>query len=163
VANQSKNVTGGDVATKGVAPSDSPTDAQYRSEAGEATGGAKYRYESGSDAPAVLRRPDGFVTQDEADRLLDACQAAARRARDAFKEACEAPGPDDAEASFLAAKLKLEELWNFAYLRDRAFRDPSLCSGLPSRMPNYRPSRVCSGTYSVRRLPTCRGSFSTMP
>ncbi len=63
------------------------------------------------------------MTQDEADRMLDACQAAARRARDAFREACEALNSDDAEASFLASKDKLEELWKFAHLRDRPFRD----------------------------------------
>jgi hypothetical protein len=123
VASQSQNVTAGDVATKGIVPPDTPTDAPYCRDAADTTGGAKYGFESRLDAPAVLRRPEGFVSQDEADRMLDTCQAVARRARDAFKEACEASSPDDAEASFLASKDKLEELWKYAHLRDRPFRD----------------------------------------
>jgi hypothetical protein len=123
VASQKQNVTAGDVATQGIVSSSTPAETQYRSDTTDTTGGAKYRFESRADAPAVLRRRESFVTQDEADRMLDACQAVARRTRDAFKEACEALSPDDAEASFLASKDKLEELWKYAHLRDRPFRD----------------------------------------
>jgi hypothetical protein len=122
MAGRGHNATGGDIVAEGLAPSDTPTENQYRS-GGKDGPETKYKYESGTDIPAVLRRPDGYVPQDEAERMLDACQTLARRARDAFKEACEAASPDEAEASFLTAKHKLRELWNYAHLRDRAFRD----------------------------------------
>src|SRR5262249_42073445 len=43
--------------------------------------------------------------------------------RDAFQEACAAITPDEAEAAFASTKRLVEELWEYAYLRDRPFRD----------------------------------------
>jgi hypothetical protein len=84
---------------------------------------SRYRYESDASEPDVLKKSDRFLAPDEADRMLEACQAVARRARDCFKEACESEEPDEAETSYLAAKDKLEELRGYAHLRDRVFRD----------------------------------------
>jgi hypothetical protein len=47
----------------------------------------------------------------------------ARRANEAFRDACEAQDGDEAEPNFLAAKKLTENLWEYAYLRDRPFRD----------------------------------------
>ncbi|HJT76146.1 MAG TPA: hypothetical protein VJ739_03000 [Gemmataceae bacterium] len=67
---------------------------------------------------------DGQVRGVElAQELRDSCVALARRARDAFKDACSAGMPDEVEASFASAKGLIQELWEFAYLRDRPFRD----------------------------------------
>jgi len=60
----------------------------------------------------------------EKTRLLrDDCVAMARRASEAFADACEAETEDEAEASFLVAKRFVENLWEYAYLRDQPFRD----------------------------------------
>lgn len=72
-------------------------------------------------APAVGE--DSIQGAEQASELRDACVALARRARDAFKEACSSETPDEAEASFASAKSVVEELWEYAYLRDRPFRD----------------------------------------
>lgn len=78
-------------------------------------------YRSLADEPTVLRKET--KAKDKADELLLASRALARRARDAFKEACESTDADEAEASFLAVKQSLTELADYLYLRDRAFRD----------------------------------------
>jgi hypothetical protein len=49
--------------------------------------------------------------------------ALSRRARDAFRDACSSEDADEAEANFASAKSFIEELWEYAYLRDRPFRD----------------------------------------
>ncbi len=49
--------------------------------------------------------------------------ATARRSRDAFRDACAAASPDDAEANFAECRAKLVDLWRFARLRDQPFRD----------------------------------------
>jgi hypothetical protein len=71
-----------------------------------------------------------FEGKEEADRrpqpkeeLRDACVSLARRARDAFSEACSSDDPDEADSSFASAKSLLDQLWDYAYLRDRPFRD----------------------------------------
>jgi hypothetical protein len=60
---------------------------------------------------------------EQAEELRDACLALARRARDAFREACSSNRPDEADASYASARGLLEDLWEYAYLRDRPFRD----------------------------------------
>lgn len=120
---QRGDITSGDVRTNRIVRADSPIEGEYRRDVGETAGGEKPNYQQATLDPAVLQQPDRLIPQDEADRLLDACQAVARRARDAFKEACTATNVDDAEASFLSVKHKLDELWGYARLRDRHFRD----------------------------------------
>ncbi len=60
---------------------------------------------------------------DEARELRDACVSLARRAGDAFSEACESTALDEADSNFSSSKGTLEELWGYAALRDRPFRD----------------------------------------
>ena len=60
---------------------------------------------------------------EQARELRDVCVELARRAKNAFIDACSSAGPDEAETSFISAKSLLEELWDYAYLRDRPFRD----------------------------------------
>jgi hypothetical protein len=120
VGEQKRNETGAELVAKGSFSSDQSTDVLYLTGAPD---GQKYRYESKSETPEVLRRSVGNGTPDQAETLMDACQGIARRARDAFKEACEIADVDQAEANFLEAKDKLKDLWNYAYLRDRPFRD----------------------------------------
>lgn len=83
----------------------------------------EYRPTSEHPEAAIYHPESGLVAGPEADRPIETSQVLARRARDAFREACEATDPDQAEASFLAARYKLEELWQYAPVRDRAFRD----------------------------------------
>ncbi len=72
-------------------------------------------------APAV--GDDSIQGAGQATELRDACVALARRARDAFSDACSTENPDEEEASFASAKNLIEDLWEYAYLRDRPFRD----------------------------------------
>lgn len=58
-----------------------------------------------------------------AEDARDSCISLARRVGDAFKEACESKEPDEADANYASVKGALEELWDYAYLRDRPFRD----------------------------------------
>jgi len=60
---------------------------------------------------------------EQASDARDECVSLARRARDAFKDACSATTPDESEAAFASAKHMLDDLWEYAYLRDRPFRD----------------------------------------
>jgi hypothetical protein len=55
--------------------------------------------------------------------LLESSRVVARRAQDAFKEACQSADPDQTEVNFMEAKDKLKDLWKYAHLRDRPFRD----------------------------------------
>lgn len=87
----------------------------------EVAGEHELPYRSTEDEPKILRQ--SRAAHDVADAKLETSQTIARRSRDAFKEACEAADADDAEASFLAVKQKLHELWNYAQVRDRPFRD----------------------------------------
>lgn len=72
-------------------------------------------------APAVGE--DSIRGKEQASELRDACVALASRARDAFEDACSTEDPDESEASFASAKSLIEDLWEYAYLRDRPFRD----------------------------------------
>jgi hypothetical protein len=63
------------------------------------------------------------VSPQKAEEARDLCVTLARRASDAFKDACNAPTADEAESAFATVKQMLEELWGYAYLRDRPFRD----------------------------------------
>ncbi|OAI47171.1 hypothetical protein AYO44_09975 [Planctomycetaceae bacterium SCGC AG-212-F19] len=83
----------------------------------------KYKPASENPEPVTYRAESGLVTGGEAQRQIETSQSIARRARDAFREACDGTNPDQAEASFLSAKYKIEELWQYAPVRDRAFRD----------------------------------------
>lgn len=72
-------------------------------------------------APAM--GDDSIQGTEQATEFRDACVALGRRARDAFKDACSLETPDEAESSFSSAKSLIEDLWEYAYLRDRPFRD----------------------------------------
>jgi hypothetical protein len=78
---------------------------------------------SKAETPAVLLGPAPVVEQDQAEGFPGASQVVARRARDAFKEAWESTNANQAAVHFLEAKDKLKDLWNYAHLRDRPFRD----------------------------------------
>jgi hypothetical protein len=52
-----------------------------------------------------------------------ASQDVARRARDAFRDACETKDRDSSESSYVAMRASLGELWAHAKNRDRPFRD----------------------------------------
>lgn len=57
------------------------------------------------------------------DEIRDECVAMARQTRDAFRDACDGGTGLDAELSFATTKRLIEDLWGYAYLRDRPFRD----------------------------------------
>ncbi len=63
------------------------------------------------------------LSPEQAESLRDACLVLAQTARDAFREACTATNPDQADACLAAAKDALERLWAYAPLRARPFRD----------------------------------------
>ncbi|MBM4070492.1 MAG: hypothetical protein FJ271_16280 [Planctomycetes bacterium] len=66
---------------------------------------------------------DAYRSPEQAGEIRDICQQLACRARDAFKDACSSISIDEAEASLASTKGHIEELWEYAYLRDRPFRD----------------------------------------
>lgn len=51
------------------------------------------------------------------------CGRLARRARDAFKSACDAEAKDDADSHCSAVVDLIAQLWNHALIRDRPFKD----------------------------------------
>ncbi len=84
-----------------------------------------------SDAKVYIKESDPQVdreterphhsTDDAA--LRDAAQGVARKARDAFRDACRTLDPDRGECSFMAMTSSLDELWDYAKYRDVPFRD----------------------------------------
>jgi hypothetical protein len=76
-------------------------------------------YTSTADlAEASVFRPAG-----DAEDQLETSQGLARKARDSFRAACHATEPDRIETNFLASRYGLQELWDYATVRNRAFRD----------------------------------------
>ncbi len=73
--------------------------------------------------PPPVGDDDSIQGAERASELRDACVALACRARDAFNDACSTESPDESEASFASVKSLIEELWEYAYVRDRPFRD----------------------------------------
>ena len=73
--------------------------------------------------PLVAREPEPARdrTGDDDPRTLS--QDLARRARDAFRDACESLDKDSSEASYVAMRSTIDDLWRFARYRDMAFRD----------------------------------------
>jgi hypothetical protein len=103
-------------------------------------------YKATSDAPeaAVYRLTDKAMSVAGTEDFIDKSQSIARRARDAFRESCEADEEDQAETSFLAAKHKLQELWEYAAVRDRPFRDLLGLLDAATRyadLPNFTPAQ----------------------
>ena len=74
-------------------------------------------------SPSVARKIEQPEETSDAAQLRDASQNAARNAWIAFKDACESEDPDRQEASYLAARSVLDDLWGFAKYRDAPFRD----------------------------------------
>jgi hypothetical protein len=73
--------------------------------------------------PLVAREPEAARgrTGDEDPRTVS--QDLARRARDAFRDACDEIDQDTSEGNYAAMRSTIEELWRFAKYRDMAFRD----------------------------------------
>jgi hypothetical protein len=55
--------------------------------------------------------------------VREQCGLLARQARDAFREACNSQEPDQTDACFASVLHSITNLWEFARLRDRPFRD----------------------------------------
>lgn len=76
------------------------------------------------DSPAPIARDFGRSDhQTDGSDVRDDSQDLARKARDAFRDACALKDADSSEASYLAVRSHLKDLWQLAKVRDRPFCD----------------------------------------
>jgi hypothetical protein len=73
--------------------------------------------------PPVSREVVQSLSWTDKESLRADSQDLARKARDAFRDACESTDRDRSEMSYLAMRSSIEELWSYAKHRDAPFRD----------------------------------------
>ena len=76
--------------------------------------------------PAFSHKATPSRSPAQGDEVREEVQRLARKARDAFRLACESAGAGDVEQgdeALAAAKKAIRSLWDYAVFRDRPFRD----------------------------------------
>jgi hypothetical protein len=106
--------------------------------------------------PLVARDDDTLEGYSDAAQVRATSQRLARRACNAFRDACEAADEDSAEASYLLSRSTLDELWGCAKHRDVPFRD--LLAMLTAALKHRELSNFDDGQKNVLRT-----AFSHLP